>query len=475
MDEKERLHQLQPEIVESLKQLIAIDSVQGAPAPGAPYGAGPARCLQAALALCDRLGLRTHNMDGHLGWAEYGEGAEMVAVLGHLDVVPAGSGWTVCEPFAPAVRDGRLYGRGAIDDKGPTVAALYALRALMDTGFAPRRRVRILLGCSEETGSGDMAYYRAHGGEIPVAGFTPDGEYPLINGEKGLVKVVYEKKLAQRGAWQLLSIRGGTAFNIVPAAAAADIACPEDVSVLAGLQYPPKVHVTPTEYGLHVEAAGISAHGSMPEKGENAIGRLCLFLRQLPLSPDAAAMVGWLADKIGMDTTGRAFGIDLRDSLSGALSFNLGVIESDAGTPRPAAHAGEAPAPAGARAVRVTINYRFPVTFHYADCGPALNAAFAAAGWTVASESREEALYQPESSPLVQKLLGVYRAATGDLSPALCIGGGTYAKSIPNILAFGPVFPGETPREHQPDEYVELSRLMLSAEISAAAIRALAE
>ncbi|MCI2047236.1 MAG: dipeptidase PepV [Faecalibacterium sp.] len=475
MELNAQIEQLQPEMVAALKTLVNIKSVEDAPAPGAPFGKGAAACLDAALALCKKLGFRTHNMDGYVGWAEYGEGDEMVALLGHLDVVPEGDGWTVCKPYEATEKEGRLYGRGTIDDKGPVIAALFGLKALADTGFAPKKRIRILFGCNEETGSADMEYYCAHGGEIPVTGFTPDGEYPLINGEKGIANVTFEKALAQQGDWKLLCLEGGTAPNIVPAHAVAELSCPEDVSLLASLTYPDFIHVTPTAAGLHIEAEGLSAHGSVPEKGHNAIGRLCQFLAQLPLSPDAASAIAFIADNIGTDTTGKAFGIDLKDDLSGGLSFNLGMARSTEGKQLAGKRAGDAPVYQGATALRFTINYRWPVTFHYEDCGPKLNAAFAKAGWKVAQEGHEDALYQPADSALVQKLLAVYKAETGDASPAKCIGGGTYAKAIPNILAFGPVFPGTVAREHEPDEYIELSHLVLNAKIYAAAIRALAE
>lgn len=475
MELNERLEQLQPEMLEALKTLVSIKSVEDTPAPGAPYGKGAAKCLEAALKLSAELGFKTHNMDGHLGWAEFGEGEEMVAILGHLDVVPEGDGWTKCKPYEPVIADGRMYGRGTVDDKGPVVSALFALKALMDTGWKPGRRVRVLFGCNEETGSADMKYYMENGGEVPVCGFTPDGSYPLINGEKGIAITTFEKKLAQRGDWKLLSITGGSASNIVPAKAVAEIACPEDVSVLAGLEYPAHVKVSATEVGLHVEAEGVSAHGSIPEKGENAIGRLCKFLQQLPLSSDAAAAIGLIAEKIGMETHGEGFDIDLQDELSGHLSFNLGVIRSDEGKVFPARRAGEPDEYQGATAIRMTINYRWPVTFHYEDCGPKLNAAMEKAGWKVAAEHYNPALYQPADSDLVQKLLAVYEAHTGDTSGAICIGGGTYAKSIPNILAFGPGFPGEELKEHEPDEFIDLEHFFLNAKIYADAIRALAE
>ena len=470
-----RIDEMRPEMIAALKTLVNINSVEDTPAPDAPYGKGVAECLKAALAISEKLGFKTYNMDGHVGWAEYGEGEEMVAVLGHLDVVPAGDGWTVCKPYEATEKDGRLYGRGTIDDKGPVISALFALKALADEGFAPKRRVRVLFGCNEETGSADMEYYREHGGEIPVTGFTPDGAYPLINGEKGICNVTFTKKLAQRGEWKLLRLSGGQAPNIVPGHAEAELACPEDVSVLANLSYPDTIHVTPTEAGLHIAADGISVHGSVPEKGENAIGRLCLFLKQLPLSPDAAAAIAFIADNIGMDTTGKGFGIDLHDEVSGGLSFNLGMASSEEGGIVPAKREGDAPQYQGAASLTITINYRWPVSYHYVDCGPKLNEAFEKAGWLRTEGIHEEALFQPADSPLVTKLLAIYKAHTGDGSPALSIGGGTYAKAVPNILAFGPTFPGEEVPEHEPNEFTVLDHFMMNAKIYADAIRALAE
>lgn len=454
-----RIEQLRPDMIAALKTLVNIKSVQDTPAPDAPYGKGAAACLDAALNLCEQLGFRTHNMDGHVGWAEYGEGKEMVAVLGHLDVVPEGEGWTVCKPYEATEKDGKLYGRGTIDDKGPLVASVYALKALADEGFNPSRRIRILFGCNEETGSADMKYYREHGGEIPVTGFTPDGEYPLINGEKGVADVTFEKKLNQSGAWRLMSLTGGTAPNIVPAHAKAEITCPKGAEL--GVECPDNIHITRTDSGMSIQADGVSAHGSKPELGQNAIGRLCLFLKKLPFSKDVIDAISYIADKIGMDTTGKTFGIDLKDDLSGSLSFNMGMARCDESN--------------DATALRFTINYRWPVTFNYEDCGPKLNEAFKKAGWTIASEEHGKALYQSADCELVTKLVAVYKAKTGDNSPAKCIGGGTYAKAMPNILAFGPVFPGIPAPEHEPNEYIELDRLVLNSKIYAAAIKALAE
>lgn len=196
------------------------------------------------------------DLDHQMGWCEYGEGDEMVAVLGHLDVVPEGDGWMV-EPFGGEIRDGKIFGRGSMDDKGPAFAALYALAALRDSGLPLRRRNRILFGTNEETGSNDMKYYRSHGGEIPVMGFTPDGEYPVINGEKGIINVTLGRTFVQAGEVKLAELQGGTAPNVVPAAAYAKVTCPAELSAEYEKKSDERVHYTKTADGLLVEAAGI--------------------------------------------------------------------------------------------------------------------------------------------------------------------------------------------------------------------------
>lgn len=447
----EYIEALRPQMVEALQRLVRIRSVEALGEGGRPYGAGVQACLEEALALCREQGFAPVDMDGRIGWCEYGTGGEMVAVLGHLDVVPEGEGWTH-PPYAAEIEGGRMYGRGTIDDKGPVVASLFALRAIRDLGLPLRRRVRLLFGLNEETNDLDIEYYRAHGGELPVLGFTPDGEYPLINGEKGILNEAYETALHPNGPWRLVSVRGGVAGNVAPDYACAVLACP------AGAALPPaeKITVTSTEGGYRVEAAGVSAHGSHPETGENAIGRLAQYLCGLPFAGDTARALAFLAEKIGMDCFGEKLGCALADELSGPLSFNLGLIEGDE------------------HRLWAKLNYRYPVTFSEQDCQPRVQAAFEAAGWRLVQHLHKPKLYYPEDTPLVQTLLGVYRDATGDNAPPKCIGGGTYAKTLPNLLAFGPIFPGDEVTEHKPDEYIELDRLVQNAQIIAAAIVALA-
>ena len=446
----------QEELLRTLQESIRIRSVQAPAEEGCPYGPGVRRCLDHALETARGLGLKAVDMDHQAGWCEYGEGEEMVAVLGHLDVVPEGDGWSF-DPFGGEIRDGKVFGRGSMDDKGPTVAALYALAAIRDAGLPLRRRIRLLLGTNEETGSQDMKYYRAHGGELPVMGFTPDGEYPVINGEKGIVNMTFRRTYAQSGAVRIKRIGGGSAPNVVPAHARAEIVCPPELAEQWMAAPAEKLRVSETADGMLVEAEGVSAHGASPQEGENALGRLVRALTALPLAEDAGAAVRFLAEKLGMETDGAARGAALRDEVSGPLPLNWGTLEGDD------------------TSLSLTINFRYPVTKTYEDCGPAVRAAFEGAGFTLEREVHKPCLYIPQSSELVQTLLRVYAEKTGLPAAPKSIGGGTYAKAIPNVVAFGPIFPGDEVREHKPDEFIEVDKLMKNAQIIAEAMYQLAK
>lgn len=456
MDLNERVLAMEEELLACLQKNLRIPSVQGEAAEGAPYGIEVRRSLDHVLAAAEKLGFRTENVDGHLGWCEYGEGEEMVAVLGHLDVVPAGDGWSF-DPWGGEIKDGRIWGRGTMDDKGPSIAALFALAALRDSGLPIQRRIRLLFGCNEETGSADVKYYLAKGGEVPKMGFTPDGEYPVINGEKGIINVTFSRTYEQTGELKLLSIHGGTAPNVVPASACAKLACSQELAQRIAKLSAPKVRYTATEYGIFVETEGVSAHGSTPGLGENAIGRLVMALDTLPFEGDAANAIHFLAETLGMETNGKSAGIYLQDEVSGELTLNWGTLTADENK------------------MSMKINYRYPVTKGYEDCGPALNGKFAAAGFVKDAEMHKAKLYIPEDSELVKTLLKVYVEHTGLEGKPKCIGGGTYAKMLPNTLAFGPIFPGDEVREHKPDEFLEIPKLMENAQIIAAAMYEMAK
>ncbi len=452
----ELLEKSMPDLIRDLQGCIRIPSLYQADDSGYPYGKKVHECLEYTLKMAENLGFSVHNMDNHLGWAEYGEGDEMVAVLGHLDVVPEGDGWTV-DPYGGEVVNGRIYGRGTMDDKGPTVAALYALKAIKDSGVKLDRRIRVIFGLNEETGSADMKHYAAQGGEVPVMGFTPDGEYPVINGEKGLVNEVYTCPLTQEGQLKLTYLVGGTAHNIVPHYGKAIFACSAELADKITAMEGEGITVTRTEDGVCIEAAGVSAHGGTPWEGINANGRLMQFLNKLPLEGGLAVAVRFLAEKLGMEWDGESLGIAMEDELSGKLTNNFGVIvfENDA--------------------LVVKLNYRYPVTKTFDMCQPIVEKAFNEAGFILTGKTYKNRLYVPAESELIQRLMKVYTDATGDLdAQPKSIGGGTYAKMLPNVVAFGPIFPGDEVREHKPDEFMEVSRLLDNANILAEAMYTLA-
>ena len=443
-------------LIADLQGCIQIPSVYQKDDSGYPYGKPVQECLEYVLSCAEKLGFSCVNMDNQLGWCEYGSGEEMVAVLGHLDVVPEGDGWTV-PPYGGVVENGRIYGRGTMDDKGPTMCALYALKAIKDSGLPLNRRIRVLFGLNEETGSADMKYYNEHGGEAPVMGFTPDGEYPVINGEKGLINEVYGCNFVQSGALKLKSIVGGTAHNIVPHDAKAEIACDEALAASIAAMTGEGITVKRTADGVVIEAEGVSAHGGTPQEGINANGRLVIFLNQLPFEGQLKTAIAFLAEKIGMEWDGASLGIAMEDELSGCLTNNFGVLT------------------ANETSMEVKLNYRYPVTKTYEMCGPQVIAAFEAAGFALTGATRKNRLYVPAESELIRRLMKVYKDATGDeTAQPKSIGGGTYAKMLPNVVAFGPIFPGDEVREHKPNEFMELSRLEDNANMLAEAMYALA-
>lgn len=445
---KERMYQ-------TLQELLRIPSVEGEAEEGAPHGREVQDALEYMLGTAEKMGFSVCDFDHQVGYCEYGKG-DLIAVVAHLDVVPAGEGWTR-DPFGGEADETYIYGRGAVDDKGPATAALYALYAIKEMNQKLNKRIRIMFGTNEETGSHDMAYFFSHGGETPVMGFTPDGTYPLVNGEKGIVIASLKKNYSQNaGPARLLEIKGGTAFNVVPANASALIECDEDIHKRLAACESSEIKVSRTDGKTLVEAFGESAHGSTPEKGRNAIGLLLAVLKDVPFDPAVSSAVGFLNDKIGMETNGKSLGIYLQDECSGELTLNLGIIKGDEGS------------------MEVCVNYRYPVTKTLEDCAPGFNEAFADNGFMVVSQIHEPALYVDPQSKLVTTLLDVYREHTGDDSGAICIGGGTYAKSVKNTVAFGPTFPGDPDREHKPDECIEKENLLLNAKIIANAMYRLA-
>lgn len=448
---KEHIRLHQEELVENLQKAIRFPSISEINDGEFPFGEQVHACLLYVLDLAEKMGFQTCNVDNRVGWCEYGDGEEMIAVLGHLDVVPAGDGWSV-PPYEGKIIDEKIYGRGTMDDKGPTIAALYSLLALKESKLSLKKRVRIIFGLSEENGGYDIPYYVEHGGELPVMGFTPDGEYPVIHGEKGFIIEHYKHEFANKMSdrmekgWCLKSIQGGTTENIVPHQAEAVLEW--IVTEVTGEKMIEK-KVVSTE--------GISAHAATPWEGENAIQKLFVELAQLPLETETKEVVDFLREAFQMEHDGQSLGIAMKDEVSGPLTMNLGMIRGDENF------------------LEVGVNYRYPVTASYELCEPIVKKRFEDAGFYLTEQEHDKCLYMPTDSEVVKRLMKVYREETGRDDEPKCIGGATYAKTLPNVLAFGPIFPGDEIREHKPDEYVEIEWLMKNAEMIAKAMYELAK
>ena len=435
-------------LVASLQALVRIPSVKGEPAPGAPFGAAAKECLTAALDIARGLGLKAQDLDGYVGYIEAGEGEEELGILAHLDVVHPGDGWRY-PPFGAMIEDGILYGRGAIDDKGPAVAALYALAAVKNSGVPFKRRVRLILGCDEESGWGCMNHY-TQVEKLPDLAFSPDAEYPLVNSEKSICQLNFKGSFPSS-----LRVKAGLKANIVPDLAQALLPLiPEDVA--------PKLHklpVTcePVPHGCRLSIKGRSAHAASPELGDNALQSMLGLLAQLPLPEADAKVAKALSGVFGRDIHGESLGIDFTDA-SGRTTCNVAMLDWNQEGIQD-----------------LCLDLRLPLGLDAQETADKIAAALAPAGLVPSGVHIKPGHYVAPESELVQKLLRVYAQHSGVQDPKpLAIGGGTYARCIPNAVAFGCERPGLDCRMHQANEFLPLHNLLDDARILADAILALA-
>ena len=370
-------------------------------------------------------------------------------MLGHLDVVPVGDGWTK-PPFDALIENGRIYGRGTNDDKGPALAALFAMKAIRDAGIPLRKGIRLILGCDEESGWEDMAYYGAHE-RIPDVGFSPDASFPLINTEKGMLELELRAPAAQTGL-RILETATGDRVNVIPGECralvegGADTA--EKVKAYAektGLPYTAEV----TDRGVLITAAGIPGHSAYPEGRRNAIGMMLVLLKEL----GAEGPVATLAEAVGMESDGTGLGCACRDDVSEGLTCNMGILRLENGR------------------WFGTLDMRCPVS---ADFEKLREAAIAhLPGFEIKAETKAPHHVSADSE-LVRSLLAAYEEETGLEGKPMSTGGGTYAKVLKQGVAFGALFPDEEDLAHQADEYEDIDRLMLAMKIYANALIRLA-
>lgn len=462
---KNLIDSYEEDIIKSLQEIIRIKSVEEAAKPGMPFGEGPYKALEYALDLSEKMGLQTKNLDGYAGYAEFGEGEETVGVLVHLDVVPEGKGWTY-PPYGGEIHDGKIYGRGTTDDKGPAIATLYALKALKESNLPLSRKIRIIFGTNEETGWGCMDYYFKHE-KAPTMAFTPDADFPVIYGEKGIIVFDLVQSLSSNTCShiKLIDLKGGNAPNMVPDHAEATFEVDNIEEFESKFNNYMKDKDYPVEFQVEdkivkVIAKGISAHGSTPEKGENAISYLMKVLAGiLEGQCDLCDFINLYNERIGFKHHGEAIGCGLEDDVSGKLNFNPGLIKYEVGK------------------ITLTINVRYPIKTSSKEVYDGIRKNLEGTKLElVEGKGDTKPLYVPKDNFLVEKLMDVYRKETGDEeSQPITIGGGTYARVMENAVAFGPMFPGQEDVAHQKDEYISIEHLMKITKIYAHALYELAK
>ena len=423
---KKYLEEHKQEMIDFLAELVAVPSVQGEAEEGAPFGKEPKRALEIMLEKCRESGFNVENVENYVGTADVNDLSPELGILAHLDVVPVGSGWS-SPPFTLTYdeKTDKLFGRGTCDDKGPAVAALYAAKAVKELGIPLKKGVRLLFGTNEENGSADLAYYRQKR-QLPPNVFTPDGEYPVINAEKGMLRVYFSTVAPEN-----VEISAGTVINAVPASCKYQL---------------PKAGNADTE-AVFGTVEGNSAHASTPEKGENAITK---FLRY---TDHGQPMLKSLSELFPHgETNGASCGLGFRDDISGDMTCVLSMLNTENGR------------------LCGGIDIRFPLDRSKNEISEIICGKLRDAGFDIDSCEGVDPHCTDENSPFVQSLLRAYEGITGDKGRCIAIGGGTYVHEIEGGVAFGAEFPGEDGRMHSPDEFITSENLIKNAEIMAAAI-----
>ena len=437
------------ELLNDFVEMLKIPSLESEPLPNAPYGAENRKALDLALSLSEKYGFKTTDLEGHIGYADFGRGERLVMSLGHLDVVPVGPGWKHA-PFGAEIDNGYVYARGAIDDKGPTMASFYAMRAIKEVCPDLPARMRQVFGCNEESGFGCVERY-VQTEEAPTYGIAPDSGWPLYHAEKGIANLEIGVPLNSSAEMALLEISGGQRPNIVIDSCSAKVRVAGSVrkEVEEKLADAWDRNVTHAWEGdvLGVFAIGKAAHGSRPFDGDSAAIRLLRFLNEIaPLSSKTFFEELFETTHIG----GAGLGIAGSDEPSNDLTSNLGIVETKNGH------------------VELLFNVRYPVTWN----GPKLQAlcenrlAKYKSGFTLRMTRDSAPLYFPLDHPLVKTIVDVYEAETGERKEPGTMGGGTYARAVPNTVSVGTGWEGDG-AAHETDERLKVEHLYKMSRIYA--------
>jgi succinyl-diaminopimelate desuccinylase len=449
------------EMIEDIARLVAIRSIKGEPEAGAPFGAGPAEALTCAKQMAEGYGFSVRNEGGYVLEVNMNGNGDELGILCHLDVVHEGTGWST-PPYELDRREGRIYGRGAADNKGPAVAALYAMRCVRELGIPLKKNVRLMLGTDEENGSSDLKEYFKYRA-VPRLCFSPDAAFPVYNIEKGRFAPTFFARFAENSDLpRVVSAEGGHAINIVPETAEA---CVEGMRATEIKRYADAFSAK-AEVNFVIEedvnapgrvwirSMGAATHASYPEYGKNALTAVITLLASMPFAESEGfakikATAGLLPHG---DFAGEAVGIKMADQLSGPLTCNLGTFRYSL------------------TQIEGGIDIRCPICSNEENVSQVMAAKFDQEGLSLSKTEMSKAHYIPENLPFIKTLLKAYERYTGKKGECLSMGGGTYVHGMENSVAFGPCYPETETFAHAADEYAVIDELKACVKIFAQVI-----
>ena len=457
IDFKQEVLNHKEDLLKDLFELLSVRSILGTDiTEETPFGSGPREALDLILSFGERDGYKTKLVENKAGHIEVGEGDEIFGILGHVDVVPVVEADWISHPFKPEVRDGKIFARGSLDDKGPTMAAYYAVKLLDKLGVKWNKRIRVIIGSDEETGFRCVEAYFKHE-EQPASGFTPDAMFPLVYAEKARATFDHKLKFVDEAGnynYKLVKFNGGQVLNMVIASAKAELVGEvSDIkekfeNFLALEKLDGEVTVEDT---IKLTLKGKAAHGSTPQYGVNGATKLAEFLSTLGLDNNGKNFVDYIVEKLANDPFGEKLGIDYSDNEMGEATYNYGIIDYDLVK----------------KVGIVSTDCRHPMKF---DLVARLNGV-KVDNIDIEVTSTKEAHYVPKDDELVTTLMDVYRKHTGDTkNDAFVLGGGTYARCLKKGVAFGLLFPDKEDTMHQANEYLEVEDLLLATAIYAEGI-----
>lgn len=464
---REEVEKRKMDLLVDTQNLLKIKSVldESQATEEAPFGKGVKEALDYMLQLAEKDGFTVKNVDNVAGHIEMGEGEELIGILCHVDVVPEGDGWS-SDPFGAEIRNGRIYARGAIDDKGPTMAAYHAMKLVRELGKPLNKRVRMIIGTDEESDWRCVdRYFEVE--EMPTMGFAPDADFPIISAEKG----IWDYSIIQpadagpgtNSEVNVLEFSSGRRTNMVPDFATAIVEAANPAEIVAGYQnylqrYSLKGQAVPQKNQVLFELNGVSAHAMEPKNGVNAGLHLAVFLADLSLDPHAKSYFTFIKDYLFEDSRGNKLGVAYTDEQTGELTINAGTFNYS--------KQGDS---------SIGFSMRYPVTYEWEKQKEALEQKLSTYNLRVESNSLSTPHYVNSDSFLIKTLQEVYEAETGEQAELLSIGGGTYARSLKEGVAFGPLFPGSEDIAHQKDEYIDIEDMLKATAIYARAIHELAK